>query len=92
MKKNLFKELLSRIKYIPGSHNYEKNHLDVTLYEDGIEVESFCVNEYGSSWSNEDRQFVSWEELPNWVMRKLVSYLAPEDNGRFTLCVDDYPD
>lgn len=91
MKKNLFKELLSRMEYIPGSNNYEQNHIRIDVYEDGIEVESLCVNEYGSDWWNEDKQFIPWEELPNWVMRELAYYIEPGGHHWLTICVDDYP-
>lgn len=70
--KNIFKEIRDKMAYIEGQNNYADNTLWVHIYSDGIVVESGCINEYGSDWGNDDTQFISWVDLPNWVGRKLL--------------------
>lgn len=67
----LFKDIASRMEYIKGQNNWEVNCLDVNVYDDGIYVESICVNEYGRRYGNNDGQFIPKKELSNYTVRKL---------------------
>lgn len=69
--KNLFNKLVSLMEYIDGQNNYEITHIVVSMYREGIEIYTFCMNEYGGIALNRDDQFIYWENIPNWVMRKL---------------------
>lgn len=71
--KDLFSTLRDLMTYVEGQNNYVDNTLWVKFHEDGIMIESGCINDYGSSWGNNNNQFISWVDIPNWVMRKLLS-------------------
>ena len=70
--KDLFNTLRDLMTYVEGQNNYEDNTLWINVYQDGIKIESGCINEYGSSWGNEDSQFIDWADIPNWVMKDLL--------------------
>lgn len=70
--KNIFNAILDMVQYVQGQNNYYPNLLHIHVYQDGIEVETCCCNEYGSVWGNEDNQFIGWENIPNWVMKSLI--------------------
>ena len=67
----LFAQLLRAMNHVDSSNNYEINRLDVEVKTNGIIIEGVCVNEYGGAYSNNDRQFISKAELPNFAARKL---------------------
>lgn len=69
--RKLFRQLLNSMVHVDGSNNYEKTVMEVTLYNDGIVVETACRNEYGGLYGNNDRQFVAKATLPNYAARKL---------------------
>lgn len=76
--KNLFNKLVSLMKYIDGQNNYEVTNVVVKIYLEGIEIHTYCRNEYGGEYGNRDMQFIYWEDVPNWVMRKLKSLPAAD--------------
>lgn len=67
----LFTQLLRAMRHVNGSNNYEINRLDVEVKMNDIIIEGVCVNQYGTPYSNNDRQFVPKTELPNFAARKL---------------------
>lgn len=83
---NLFVTLVSLMEYIDGQNNYEITNVVVNLELEGIGIRTYCRNEYGGVYGNDDGQFINWENIPNWVMRKLTSlpdadcYDIDEDN------------
>ena len=51
------REIVSRM--LPGEYNYQVNYLVIHhVYPNAVDVETVCVNPYGSVWGNEDRQTV----------------------------------
>lgn len=77
-KKNLFRKLVSLMKYIDGQNNYQATNVVVMICIEGIEIDTYCRNEYGGVYLNKDEQFIYWEDIPNWVMRKLSSLPAAD--------------
>lgn len=67
----LFIQLLRAMNHVDGSNNYAVNRLDVEVKTNGIIIESVCVNDYGTGYSNNDKQFIPKDELPNFAVRKL---------------------
>lgn len=67
----LFRQLSDSMVHVDGSKNYEVTVMEVTLYDDGIVIETACRNEYGGLYGNNDRQFVAKTTLPNFAARKL---------------------
>lgn len=50
-----FNSLLNQIEKNHESHNYQETHLEIEeLSPISISIESFCRNEYGSDWYNND--------------------------------------
>lgn len=67
----LFRQLLNTMVHVDGSNNYEQTDMEVTLYDDGIVIETACRNEYGGLYGNNDKQFIEKASLPNYAARKL---------------------
>ena len=50
-----FNSLLNQIEKTHDSHNYQETHLEIEeLSPISISIESFCRNDYGSDWYNND--------------------------------------
>ena len=50
-----FNSLLNQIEKTHDSHNYQETHLEIEeLSPISISIESFCRNDYGSNWYNND--------------------------------------
>lgn len=69
-----FDEILSMIEYVDGSNNYSNNVIDLYVGENRVEAETSCQNEYGSIYSNNDRQ-----ELP---FSQVMEILDMENNNK----------
>lgn len=65
----LSRQLLSLID--SSGKNYAATHIEVSVFDDFIEVSTFCANEYGSKWCNENHTTVSKGYVPFFVAKKL---------------------
>ena len=66
----LSRQLLSLVDFSRGN-NYEDTHISVDVFDNEIVVSTFCVNEHGSAWCNENHTRVSKSDLPFFAMKKL---------------------
>lgn len=66
----LCRQLLSLVDFSKGN-NYVDTHIEVRVFDNSIEVSTFCVNEYGSKWDNENYTQVSKSDLPFFTAKKL---------------------
>ena len=66
----LCRQLLSLVDFSRGN-NYEDTHISVDVLNDSIVVGTFCVNEYGSAWDNENYTRVKKEDIPLFAAKKL---------------------
>ena len=67
----LCKQLLSLVDFSKGN-NYEDTDIEVRVVsDDSIVVSTFCTNEYGSTWCNENYTEVSRENIPFFTLKKL---------------------
>ena len=66
----LCKQLLSLVDFRKGN-NYVNTHISVEVFDNSIVVSTFCVNEYGSAWDNENYTQVSKSDLPFFTAKKL---------------------
>ncbi len=66
----LCKQLISLVDFWQGN-NYEDTHIRVEIYESKLVVSTRCVNEYGSTWCNENHTSVSKSNIPFFTLKKL---------------------
>jgi hypothetical protein len=66
----LCRQLLSLVDFTRGK-NYENTHIQVRVFNDHILVGTFCINEFGSAWDNENHTRVEKENIPFFVAKKL---------------------
>lgn len=66
-----FKDIQRLLRHVDGSNNYRQDRMDIEILHKGIIVETVCINDYGTGYSNNDRQFIPYRKLSNYVMRKL---------------------
>ena len=66
----LSRQLLSLVDFSRGN-NYEDTHISVDVLNDSIVVGTFCVNEFGSAWDNENHTRVKKEDVPFFAAKKL---------------------
>ena len=67
----LCRQLLSLVDFSKGN-NYEDTDIEVRVVSnDSIVVSTFCTNEYGSKWDNENYTQVSKRDLPFFTAKKL---------------------
>ena len=66
----LCRQLLSLVDFSKGN-NYVDTHIEVRVFNNSIIVSTFCVNEYGSAWGNENSTEVSRENIPFFTLKKL---------------------
>ena len=66
----LCKQLLSIVDFSKGN-NYVDTHIEVRVFDNFVGVSTFCVNEYGSSWCNENYTEISRENIPFFTLKKL---------------------
>ena len=74
---NLFNYILDKMEYIDGQNNYVNNTMIIYLYDNCIEVETACENDYGSIWGNDNRQEISWDQLDDDYV-KLIEQINEE--------------
>lgn len=66
----LAKQLLRLVDFQKGK-NLQDTHIYVSVYRDFIIVGTFCVNEFGRAWSNENYTRVEKEDIPFFAAKKL---------------------
>ena len=67
----LSRQLLSLVDFSRGN-NYYDTDIRVAIYSDeSIGVETFCTNEYGSRWYNDNETYVAKENIPFFTAKKL---------------------
>lgn len=66
----LCRQLLSLVDFSKGN-NYADTYIEVRIFDNHIVVSTFCTNEYGSSWCNENYTEVSKSNIPFFTLKKL---------------------
>ena len=66
----LCRQLLSLVDFSQGN-NYESTHISVRVLDNEIIVGTFCINQYGSAWDNENYTRVKKEDIPLFAAKKL---------------------
>ncbi len=66
----LCRQLLSLVDFSKGN-NYEDTDIEVRVSDDSIIVSTFCTNEYGSKWDNENYTEVERSNVPFFTAKKL---------------------
>jgi hypothetical protein len=66
----LAKQLLRLVDLRKGN-NYEHTHICVSVFDSYIVVGTFCINEFGRAWDNENHTRVEKENIPFFVSKKL---------------------
>ncbi len=66
----LCRQLLSLVDFSKGD-NYEDTHISVRVFTDGLVVSTFCVNEYGSKYSDSNYTHINKPNIPFFTAKKL---------------------
>jgi hypothetical protein len=66
----LCRQLLSLVDFSRGN-NYEDTHISVDIFDDHVVVSTFCVNEHGSAWCNQNHTRVEKSNIPFFAAKKL---------------------
>jgi len=66
----LAKQLLRLVDFSRGS-NFQDTHIRVVLDDDEVIVSTFCTNEHGREWCNQNHTRVSKSDLPFFTAKKL---------------------
>lgn len=66
----LAKQLLQLVDFRQGN-NYESTHIQVKVFNDHIIVSTFCTNEYGREWCNQNHTRVEKSDVPFFTAKKL---------------------
>lgn len=66
----LCRQLLSLVDFSRGN-NYESTHISVSIFNSHIIVSTFCVNDYGRAWCNQNHTRVEKEDIPFFTAKKL---------------------
>lgn len=66
----LSRQLLSMVDSSKGN-NYEDTHISVGVSGNHVVVSTFCVNEYGSAWCNQNHTKVNRSNVPFFTAKKL---------------------
>lgn len=66
----LAKQLLQLVDFRKGN-NYEHTHISVSVCKDSIIVSTFCANEFGRAWDNENYTRVERKGIPFFAAKKL---------------------
>lgn len=66
----LCRQLLSLVDFFQGN-NYESTDIEVRIFDNHIIVSTFCTNEYGSAWDNENYTRVEKSDVPFFAAKKL---------------------
>ena len=64
------RQLLSLVDLRKGN-NYEHTHFCVSIFDSHIIVSTFCVNEHGRAWCNQNHTRVEKSEIPYFTAKKL---------------------
>ena len=67
----LSRQLLSLVDSSKGNNYYDDGIRVAVLSNDCIRVSTYCVNEYGSTWSNENYTTVAKVDVPFFTLKKL---------------------
>lgn len=68
--RKLAKQLLGLVDFSKG-RNYQDTHIQVRVEENGIVVSTFCVNEFGRAWCNQNHTRVERKDIPFFTLKKL---------------------
>ena len=66
----LCRQLLSLVDFRKGN-NYEDTDIRVAIDNDKITVSTFCTNEFGRQWCNQNHTTVKREDVPFFTLEKL---------------------
>lgn len=66
----LCRQLLSLVDFSKGN-NYEDTDISVDILDNHIVISTFCTNEYGSRWCNENHTEVEKSNVPFFTAKKL---------------------
>ena len=66
----LSRQLLSLVDTSKGN-NYWHTHFEVVVRDNSIVVSTFCANEYGRKWSNENHTEIEKGNIPFFTAKKL---------------------
>jgi len=67
----LCRQLLSLVDFSRGN-NYEDTDIEVKVVsDDSVVVSTFCTNEHGSRWCNQNHTTVKKSDLPFFAAKKL---------------------
>jgi hypothetical protein len=63
-------QLLRLVDFSRGN-NFQDTHIRVVLDDDEVIISTFCVNEHGREWCNQNHTRVSKSDLPFFTLKKL---------------------
>jgi len=66
----LAKQLLRLVDFRKGK-NYQSTHISVRVFDSHVLVGTFCVNEFGRAWDNENYTRVEKKDIPFFTLKKL---------------------
>lgn len=66
----LCRQLLRLVDFRKGN-NYENTDIRVVIDKNEIIVSTFCTNEYGRAWCNQNHTRVEKEDIPYFTQKKL---------------------
>ena len=66
----LAKQLLRLVDFSKG-RNYQDTDIRVEVLDDGLVISTFCTNQFGSAWCNQNHTRVKKEDVPFFAARKL---------------------
>lgn len=68
--RKLAKQLLRLVDFQKGN-NYQDTNLRVVILDNEIIVSTFCVNEFGRAWCNQNHTRVERKDIPFFTLKKL---------------------
>jgi hypothetical protein len=68
--RKLAKQLLRLVDFKKGN-NYQDTNLRVVILDNEIIVSTFCVNEFGRAWCNQNHTRVERKDIPFFTLKKL---------------------
>ena len=81
-------EIFSKMVHVENQNNYDCNELDVKLNEDCITVTGVCRNKYCGRYSNEDTQYIYYDELTQECVDYLLSLSDKYETNFLTLYLE----
>jgi hypothetical protein len=67
----LSRQLLSLVDFSRGNNYYSDGIRVAFLSDDSIRVSTYCINDYGSRWDNENYTNVAKGDIPYFTAKKL---------------------